>query len=103
MSARAFGWILLLLFAGLQYRLWISEDGVGEVRRLQAAVAAQAEENAGLRARNERLAAEVLDLKAGGGSVEMRARRELGMIREGETFYYFAEQAEGRQATGPRP
>ena len=91
MTGKTFGWILILLLAGLQYRVWISEDGVGEIWRLREAVAAQAEQNAVLRARNERLAAEVLDLKAGGSSIEMRARRELGMIREDETFYYFAE------------
>jgi cell division protein FtsB len=37
--------------------------------------------------RNEALEVEVLDLKNGLEAVEERARSELGMIEEGETFY----------------
>ena len=91
MVGKALCWLMLLLVAALQYRLWVSEDGLSEVRRLRSAIAVQAEENAELRARNERLAVEVLDLKEDGPSVEARARRELGMIRGDETFYHFAE------------
>jgi cell division protein FtsB len=36
--------------------------------------------------RNEMLYAEVLDLRKGQESIEERARDELGMIKNGETF-----------------
>ena len=41
--------------------------------------------------RNQRLIAEVNDLKEGGETVETIARSELGLIKEGETFYQIIE------------
>ena len=64
----------------LQYRVWLSENGVREVERLERAVATQ-------RADNEQLAAEVRDLKTGMDALEERARSDLGMIARNETFY----------------
>lgn len=84
---RGFGVLLLLALLALQYRLWISNDGVREVRRLQAAVVAQERENVGLAARNAQLAAEVENLKKGLDAVEERARSDLGMVGANETFY----------------
>jgi len=71
----------------LQYRIWLSEDGVREVTRLQGAVAAQRADNDQLAERNRQLAAEVRDLKTGMEALEERARSDLGMIGHGETFY----------------
>ncbi len=82
---------MVVLVGLLQYRLWVSDDGVREVQRLRAEIAAQVEENAQIRARNDLLAAEVLDLKNEGPAVEMVARREYGMIHRDETFFHFAE------------
>ncbi len=79
--------MLLLALLALQYRLWISDDGVREVRRLQTAVVAQERENAGLTARNAQLAAEVENLKKGLDAVEERARSDLGMVGANETFF----------------
>ena len=60
-----------------------------------------ARDNAGLRQRNDALAAEVQDLKSGEAAVEERARSELGMIKPGETFYRVVEsQPSGPQADG---
>ncbi len=83
-------WLATALLAALlllQYRLWLSNDGMREVRRLQAAVSAQQAENARLTERNRQLAAEVHDLKQGYAALEERARSDLGMIAGGETFY----------------
>ena len=82
---------MVLLLAVLQYRLWIADDGVREVWRLRDEIATQATNNAALRARNERLAAEVLALKRGGAAVEAVARRDYGMIHRDETFFHFTE------------
>lgn len=71
----------------LQYRLWVGDDGFAEVQRLREAISAQELKNARLLSRNERLAAEIKDLKEGLEVIEGLARRELGMIATGETFY----------------
>ena len=75
--------VLLLL----QYRLWLSDDGVRELSRLGESVERQKAENAELEEHNEQLVAEVADLKAGMAAIEERARSELGMIGRNETFY----------------
>jgi cell division protein FtsB len=84
---KIFAAILALAVIALQYRRWISDDGVDEVHRLEAAVRAQTRENSDLAARNAQLAAEVENLKQGLDAVEERARSELGMVRANETFY----------------
>ncbi|HUN25241.1 MAG TPA: septum formation initiator family protein [Steroidobacteraceae bacterium] len=78
---------LLVTVGLLQYRIWISHDGVSEVARLRAAVAAQRSENGRLGERDRELAAEVHDLKNGLAALEERARSELGMIGSNETYF----------------
>ena len=83
-------WLAVSLLAALlllQYRLWLSDDGVREVLRLRSAVAEQQSENTRLLERNRQLAAEVRDLKQGYAALEERARSDLGMIAGNETFY----------------
>ena len=87
--------IVLLL---LQYRLWVSHNGVRELGPLKAAVAAQGAENARLTERNRELAAEVHDLKNGMTALEERARSELGMIGANETFYQVVPRGAGRDS-----
>lgn len=83
--------ILVVLFGLLQYRLWVGDGSLAEVWRLHNAVKEQRKENRELRDRNEALEAEVRDLKTGSEAIEERARSELGMIRDGETFYQVVE------------
>jgi cell division protein FtsB len=78
---------LLVVVVLLQYRIWLSEDGIRELRRLDTAVATQRTENDQLGERNRQLAAEVRDLKSGMQALEERARSDLGMIASNETFY----------------
>ncbi len=78
---------LIVVVLLLQYRLWLSGDGVRELSRLSDAVERQESENFELESRNKQLIAEVADLKAGMAAIEERARSELGMIGRNETFY----------------
>ena len=82
---------LVCLLLALQVRLWISSDGFSEVSRLRSQVELQAHVNEELAQRNERLEAEVKDLQGGFGAVEERARTDLGLIGEDETFYVFSD------------
>lgn len=83
--------LLLLLLVYLQYRLWFGEGSLQEVRDLQRAVEQQREENLQLRERNDALDAEVRDLQLGLDAIEEHAREDLGMVKEGETFYQVVE------------
>ena len=78
---------LVVLLALLQYRLWLGEGGMREVRRLRVEIQAQRDENQQLKERNRTLSAEVQDLKKGTVAIEERARTDLGMVGKGETFY----------------
>ena len=93
---------LLVVVLLLQYRLWLSGDGVHELTRLSQAVERQKAENAELVERNRQLAAEVTDLKAGLSAIEERARSDLGMIGRNETFYQVVP-VRPLKATQPRP
>jgi cell division protein FtsB len=84
---RIFASILCLALVLLQYRLWVSDQGVREVSRLQAAVDVQSAANREQGERNRQLVAEVTDLKGGLTALEERARSELGMVGNSETFY----------------
>jgi len=83
--------ILGLMLVALQYQLWVGDGSQAEVWALQRAIDTQSRENAALRESNQALAAEVNDLKTAEEAIEERARLELGMIREGETFYRVVE------------
>ena len=79
--------LLLAAFVALQYRLWVGEGSLAEVAGLKRQLSEQQVELDKLKARNELLRDEIAALKKGLEAVEARARGELGMIKEGETFY----------------
>ncbi len=94
-------WLLAALVALLlilQYRLWIAEGSLAERHRLELQAREQSAVNKALRERNAVLEREVLELQNGNDSVEQRAREELGLIREGEVFYQFVDQADPSRA-----
>ena len=82
---------LVLILLVLQWRLWVGDGGVAELRQLEAQLVVQQQENETLRLRNNMLESEVLDLKNGLEAVEERARADLGMTRKDETFYMIIE------------
>jgi cell division protein FtsB len=84
--------VLAIMLVLLQYRLWISHDGLPSLLRLHHQVEKQRLDNEKLSERNQVLAAEVQDLKSGLDALEERARSELGMIRQGETFFHIIEE-----------
>jgi cell division protein FtsB len=98
---RWFAVVLLSLTVLLQYRIWLSDDGVSEAYRLQVAVAQQSATNTELTQRNAQLAAEVADLKAGMTAIEERARSELGMIGQSESFYQVVPKVVSPTAPAP--
>lgn len=97
-------WLLLtlcLLLGILQYRLWFADGSFAEQHRLELQVQEQTRINAELQARNAVLEREVLELQTGKKGVEQRAREQLGLVREGETFYQIVETPEAASAPVP--
>jgi cell division protein FtsB len=90
---RIFAIILGVCLVMLQYRLWVSDQGMREIWRLDQAVDAQKAANVEQRDRNRQLLAEVTDLKVGLAALEERARSELGMVGNNETFYQIVTPA----------
>lgn len=83
--------VLSLLLVLLQYQLWLGEGGLAKKFTLEREVVEQQQKNEQLQQRNQTLISEVVDLKEGLESIEERARTDLGMIKEGETFYMVVE------------
>ena len=71
----------------LQAQLWLSDDGYRKTVSLREAVAEQRALNEELVRRNAALDAEVVNLKQGREAAEERARTDLGLIGETETFF----------------
>jgi cell division protein FtsB len=86
--------VLAIAGLGLQAELWFSDDGYRKTLKLRSAVAEQRALNDALRERNASLDAEVVNLKQGNDAAEERARTDLGMIGERETFYQVVPVAE---------
>jgi len=84
---RVFTAVLLILLASLQYRLWFGKNSVPDYLALKENVVHQLEANEKLVQRNKLLYADTDDLKLGLEAIEERARNELGMIKENETFF----------------
>jgi cell division protein FtsB len=83
--------VIILLVILLQYRLWFGDGGIQEIKAFQQRLDDLKEQVEEKKERNEALYAEVEDLRKGQEALEERARDELGMIREGETFFQVLE------------
>lgn len=79
--------VLLLMIAYFQSRLWIGEGSFANLSSVQEQIDQRKDENDLLIERNERLLEEVKALKSGTAAIEQRARADLGLVKENETFY----------------
>jgi cell division protein FtsB len=91
--------ILLLVFIGLQYKLWFGDGSLSEVVQLTRELENQKQKLDALEERNRILEAQVLDLQNGLDAFEEKARNDLGMIKQGETFIQLipAEEANSNE------
>lgn len=86
-GVRVFAIIGVLLLVPMLVGFWFGESGWFAARELERQIATQERVAARLDERNRILATEVMALKNGLVAVEARARTDLGMVAEGETFY----------------
>ena len=78
--------VLILILVGLQYKLWFGDGSLSEVVQLTQELEIQKIKLNELEERNKILEAQVLDLQNGLDAFEEKARNDLGMIKQGETF-----------------
>ena len=81
--------VLAVLLGLVHAELWFGKSGVPRVLELTTQLDAQRERNIEARMRNERLSAEVRDLREGQETIEEKARAELGMIRPNEILVQY--------------
>ena len=91
--------VLILLLIGLQYKLWFGDGSLSEVVQLSRELETQKARLQELEVRNRILEAQVLDLQNGLDAFEEKARNDLGMIKQGETFIQLIP-AEGSESNG---
>lgn len=78
---------LVIILGALQYELWFSQNGLRQYFALKQAVQEQKMQNEKLDERNQTITTEINDLRNGHEAIEEHARNDLGMVKEGETFY----------------
>lgn len=84
--------VLCVMLLALQAKVWFSDVGRFAAADLKREVQQQAARAERVAAANKRLVAQVLALRSGTGAIEASARRDLGMIKQGEEYYVVAMQ-----------
>jgi cell division protein FtsL len=88
--------ISLLIFGILTF---FGEKGVFHLFRLQKELARVKEKNFKLEEENQTLKEEVKRLKSDKRYIEEIARKELGMVKEGEIIYQFDTPSKGKESS----
>jgi len=91
MTLRPLHLVLIALLLVLQGQLWFGRGSLPDVLRLRQQLSEQNQQNAAARLANDRLRAELHDLKDGLEMVEERARSEIGMVKPNEIFVQIAK------------
>jgi cell division protein FtsB len=76
-----------LLIVHFQYRLWLGDASLAQIREAKQRLETLSKDAQEKKERNDSLYAEVIDLRKGLETIEERARYELGMIKDNETFF----------------
>ena len=87
--------VLVVLLVGLQFRLWFGDGSLSEVVQLSRELELQKVKLRELEERNIILEAQVLDLQNGLDAFEEKARNDLGMVKQGETFIQLIPNGQG--------
>ena len=82
---------ILLLILHLQYRLWFGDGSVQQIQTYQNQLKGLQQEAQIRKDRNQKLYAQLLELRKGQEAIEEIARHDLGMIKKDETFFQVIE------------
>lgn len=83
---------LIILLVILQFKFWFEDGGYFYNRQLEKKLDILREENTKLKERNRKLARKILLVKENMDEIEALARKNLGMIKEGEQFMFILEE-----------
>ena len=89
MEKRTITVVLLGLLLVLQAQLWFGRGSIPDVSQMRVRLDEAKARNLSAQTENDRLAAEVRDLKEGLEIVEEKARGELGMVKPNEIFVQY--------------
>jgi len=92
MTGRIIFAVLVLMFVGLQYKLWFDKGSVPRAHALEQDLNELNAKNDEAKQKNAVLEADVRDLEKAGEAIEERARSELGMVKKGETLFQVKER-----------
>ena len=101
MKGRVIFGVLLLMFVGLQYKLWFDKGSVPRAHALEQDLADLKAKNEDAKQKNAVLEADVRDLEKAGEAIEERARSELGMVKKGETLIQVKERPAPASPSAP--
>ena len=90
MARRVVPALLITLLLILHAQLWFGRGSLGNVAAMTQQLDAQLRKNAQSQGANDRLEAEVRDLKEGLEMVEEKARQELGMVKPNEIYVHIS-------------
>ncbi|MFM2050562.1 MAG: hypothetical protein RL682_1053 [Pseudomonadota bacterium] len=91
MTPRFIPFALIVLLVVLHGQLWFGRGSIPSVSKMQGQLTEQKSKNAQASVANDRLSAEIADLRGGLEIIEERARAELGMVRNNEIFVQIAK------------
>ena len=80
--------VLLILLAGLQYKLWVGDDSIINWMQTEKKLKTIEARNQKDKLRNQVLEAEIVELQSGDQALEEQARQELGMVKDSEEYYH---------------
>ncbi len=89
--------LIFLLILGIF--TFFGEKGIFNLLRIQKEVARIKEKNAKLEEENQKLREEVKRLQTDRRYIEEIARKELGMVKEGEIIYQFDTPSKGKESS----
>lgn len=79
--------VMASVFVFLQYRLWFESGGIRDMTRLKHQLMVEMKTNEDIKRSNEALLDQLKRMQYSQDATESRARNELGMVKQGETFY----------------
>lgn len=86
--------IALIILGAFQYTFWFGPNGYFALQQLAYEIELQQELNLKILQRNLELREEIAELRSSHTLIEEIARRDLGMIASGETFYLVVDSSD---------